>query len=99
MKLWKVLGNIQIKDWIRTVSDDYMDDYKEIKDKLLKEFKILEVDSGDEDVSEEVQERGNDCIVQESGNDCIVQESENDCIVQESGNDCIVLTDWLGLFC
>ena len=41
-----------------------MDDSKEIKDELLKEFKNLEVDSSDdEDVSEEVQESGTDCIV------------------------------------
>ena len=49
-----------------------MDDSKEIKNELLKEFKILEVDSSNEDVFEEVQESGNDCMVQESGNDCIV---------------------------
>ena len=46
------------------IHDDYMDDSKEIKDELLKEFKNLEVDSSDdEDVSEEVQESGNYCIV------------------------------------
>ena len=45
------------------IHDDYMDDSKEIKDELLKEFKNLEVDSiDDEDVSEEVQESGNYCI-------------------------------------
>lgn len=46
------------------IHDDYMDDSKEIKDELLKEFKNLDVNSSDEeDVFEEAQENGNDCIV------------------------------------
>ena len=57
-------SNQKIESLKYPIHDDYIDDSKEIKDELLKEFKNLEVDSSDdEDVSEEVQESGNYCIV------------------------------------
>ena len=56
-------SNQRLNPYSSSIHGDYMDDYKEIKNELLKEFKILEVDRSDEDESVEVQESGNDCIV------------------------------------
>ena len=47
-----------------TIHDNYMDNSKEIKDDLLKEFKNLDINSSDaEDGSEEVLESRNDSII------------------------------------